>query len=73
MNCYRRGNVYTILIQLMTKCLIYLPLSCGDQSFQKAALSLWNDLAIQLPSTNNIDLFKKKHKTHLFTKYYDTV
>ncbi len=44
--------------------------TCGDRAFQKAAPTLWNDLATNLRNIKSLATFKTKLKTHLFTKYY---
>ncbi len=39
--------------------------TCGDRAFQKAALTLWNDLPAHLRSINSVTSFKAKLKTHV--------
>ena len=41
-----------------------------NRSFQVAAPELWNDLPQQIRESQNLAIFKKLLKTHLFTKCY---
>ena len=44
----------------------------GDRAFQHAAPKLWNVLPSHIQDSEDIKMFKKKLKTHLFEKYYET-
>ena len=43
----------------------------GDRSFSVAAYKLWNGLPKDIRKIDDINIFKKCLKTHLFTKAYN--
>ena len=43
----------------------------GDRSFQCAAPALWNSLPLNLRMMDDVDLFKRQLKTHLFKIAYE--
>ncbi len=45
--------------------------SCGDRAFSKVAPYMWNILPTDIRNATNVDVFKKKLKTHLFKIAYD--
>ena len=40
--------------------------TCGDRAFAIAAPKLWNSLPLSIRSSETVDAFKKRLKTHLF-------
>ena len=41
-----------------------------DRAFHYSAPSLWNSLSVKLRNSKTLVLFRKRLKTHLFTKFY---
>ena len=60
-----RSNNLNLLSEPITNLAKY-----GDISFSKVAPILWNSLPLELRRIDSLNLFKKKLKTFLFTKFY---
>ena len=44
--------------------------SYGSRAFAVSAPELWNKLPVDIRSCDNLNLFKRKLKTHLFSNYF---
>ena len=45
----------------------------GDRSFRVVAPQLWNSIPLLIREAENVELFKKKLKTYLFSKAFSGV
>ena len=58
-------------------CLLHIPkTNCktlGDRAFAHAAPQLWNSLPLDVRNCENISVFKKRLKTFLFNKAYNSL
>ena len=45
-------------------------MTCGDRAFSVAAPALWNDLPLEIKQCPNVNVFKSKLKTHLFSEAF---
>ena len=61
-----RDNDKLLLVEPQTNLATY-----GDVCFSKVAPKLWNSLPYELRAIESLELFKKKLKTFLFTKFYE--
>ena len=51
----------------------YKTINYGGRSFSYAAPRLWNALPLDIRESTNLETFKRKLKTHLFSKAYSVV
>ena len=47
--------------------------TCGDRAFMVAAPKVWNSIPTNIRTADSQEVFKSKHKTHLFIKRYGAV
>ena len=47
--------------------------SYGSRAIAVSAPELWNNLPVEIRSCDNLNLFKHKLKTHLFSNYFKQI
>ncbi len=69
-----KTNECNCLVRCATNYKLRIPKTnnetCGDRASVKAAPALWSALPEHIQSTDKINTFKNKLKTHLFNCYY---
>ena len=55
--------------QLLT-CTTYKNITYGGRAFSHAGPKLWNALPLDIRESTNLETFKRKLKTHMFTRAY---
>ena len=72
MNDVFYGLCYGVISSLRLTPVNFLNLkSYGPRAFAVSAPELWNKLPDDIRSCDNLNLFKRKHNTHLFENYFN--
>ena len=62
-----RSNSQDLLIQPTCKTR-----TCGDRAFSVCAPKIWNTVPLEIRQSSTVSLFKKKLKTFLFTRFFES-
>ena len=71
-NCIHPAAILHPRIEIYLLNPFLISIRYGKRAFSVAAPELWNNLPQDIKSTNSIDHFKRKLKTFLFTRAYES-
>ena len=65
------NDIFYALLSLRLTPVNFNLKSYGSRAFAVSAPKLWNKLLVDIRSCDNLNLFKRKLKTHLFKNYFN--
>ena len=65
------NDIFYALLSLRLTPVNFNLKSNGARAFAVSAPELWNKLLVDIRSCDNLNLFKRKLKTHLFKNYFN--